>query len=100
MTVTFRITVSDPDHAIGTCASIDFGDLSTQGSCPDPPCPARYGPWDTPAATGGPGSFTFTFTHTYTTAAPYIATFLVDNRSDCWDPYGDRQTSRIPVVVQ
>lgn len=96
--VTFRITVTDPDHVIGTCAYIDFGDLSSQGSCPDPPCPARYGAWDLPAH-GGPGSFTFVFTHTYKSAAPYIATFLVDDRSDCWDPYGDRRTKPIAIVV-
>src|SRR5205085_5198363 len=28
--VTFRITVTDPDHTIGTCAMLDFGDLSSQ----------------------------------------------------------------------
>jgi len=96
--MTFRITVTDPDHTIGTCAFLDFGDLSSSGNCPDPPCPARYGPWDLPAP-GGPGSFTFTFTHTYQSPGPFIATFLVDDRTDCWDPYGERQTKPIPVVL-
>jgi hypothetical protein len=96
--VTFRVTVTDADHTIGTCAFIDFGDLSTQGSCPDPPCPARYGTWDLPAP-GGPGAFTFVFTHTYKSPGPFIATFLVDDRSDCWDPYGERQTKPVPVVL-
>lgn len=96
--VTFRITVTDVDHLIGTCAYLDFGDLSSQGSCPEPPCPARYGTWDLPAR-GGPGAFTFVFTHAYKTAGPFIATFLVDDRSDCWDPYGERRTRSIPVVV-
>ena len=97
-TVTFKITVTDPDHTIGTCATLDFGDLSTEGSCPEPPCPARYGTWDLPAA-GGPGSFTFTFTHVYKAAGPFIATFLVDDRGDCWDPYGERRTRPIAIVV-
>jgi hypothetical protein len=39
------------------------------------------------------------FTHTYKSPGPFIATFLVDDRSDCWDPYGERQTKPVPVVL-
>jgi hypothetical protein len=97
--VTFTVTVSDNDHGIGQCARLDHGDGTSQGGCPEPPCPDRYGPWDPPAP-GIPSTRIFTFTHRYANAGPFIATVLVDNRTDCWDPFGERRTKNTPVVLE
>jgi hypothetical protein len=95
--VTFTVTLHDADRAIGTCAWLDFGDGTSQGACQPPPCPARYGPWDPPGR--GPDTQIFTYRHTYLGSGAYIATFFADNRTDCYDPYGEPVTKHAPIVI-
>lgn len=100
--VTFRVTVTDPDHAVtGNCSIADFGDGARESlpCAPSPPCPPMYGPWDPPPPQRGSG--TFSFTHDYV-ARPdsYTARFSFrTDRDRCRDPYGSASTAAFSVSV-
>lgn len=100
--VGFRVTVTDPDHAVtGNCSVADFGDGSRESlpCAPTPPCPPMFGPWDPPPPQSGSG--TFSFTHDYGARPdPYIARFSFHtDRDQCRDPYGSASTAAYSVVI-
>jgi hypothetical protein len=94
--VTITITVNEPDHGLSNaCGTMTFGDNTSQGNCPPPPCPSnRFGPWTPPARPAG-GTRTFSFQHTYSTPGSMRVVFQFDSRDDCHDPYGTAPGSSI-----
>ena len=102
--VTFSVTVSEPDHSLANaCALWTFGDGTTSGSCPTPPCTfgGKFGPW-TPPDRPPAGMRTFSVQHTYANPGSYTLMFELESRDSCEDPYGTTRGlsfGRWPVVV-
>ena len=96
-TVTFTVTVRDPDHIVtGNCTSV----RGAQGEgfpCSPPDCPPAYGPWTPPPRQAG--SRTFTFTGTYGVGTHEVAFTFHTDRDGCQDPYGSFRTQRVAVQV-
>ncbi len=103
--VSLLLTVSDPDGA----ASLDCFSVSlnrpglSSGACsvvnPDT-CPARYGPWNPPAAK--PSQATTDTIVEFDESGTYVITVSVSRADGCdnVDPYRSGVTSSITVEVQ
>lgn len=86
----FSVTVTEPDHGLSNaCGTLDFGDGVSSGTCQEPPCSGKYGPWTPPTPPAG-GTRTFSFQHTYAAPGAYTVIFKIESRDNCEDPYGTR----------
>lgn len=101
-TVTFTVTVEDPDARIQRDCNykVSYGDGRDPSTCASlPACLPRYGAWTPPERQ--PDSYRTTFVHVYEAAGDYTARFtFVSSSGTCYeDPYGSSGTGSVAVAV-
>ena len=86
-TVTFTVTISDPNTSVYTCGHVTFGAGGPDQNCESvsASCPTRYGPWDPPAKR--PDSVTTGYTYRYDKPGNYTFSVTYPVGNPCYDPY-------------
>ncbi|MBW3590117.1 MAG: PKD domain-containing protein [Actinobacteria bacterium] len=105
-TVTFRLTVREPDARIEKECNFrwQFGDgrWGPDGGCVAmPACAGKYGRWDTPPRQ--PDEWKFTVDHVYESAGEYTARFHLQSAGGdrgCGHPYASSGEGSVTFVVQ